>query len=60
MVPKAKCFSLGGCGGSAITMLPTDRLMATMGTTFGILLGGTVLFLPVKWLRVVTSNRHPR
>ena len=28
--------------------------------TFGILLGGTVLFLPVKQLRVVTSNRHPR
>ena len=28
--------------------------------TFGILLGGTVLFLPVKRLRVVTSNRHPR
>ena len=27
---------------------------------FGILLGGTVLFLPVKRLRVVTSNRHPR
>ena len=28
--------------------------------TFGTLLGGTVLFLPVKRLRVVTSNRHPR
>ena len=28
--------------------------------TFGILLGETVLFLPVKQLRVVTSNRHPR
>ena len=28
--------------------------------TFGTLLGGTVLFLPVKWLRVVTSYRHPR
>ena len=30
MVPEAKYFSLGGCGGSAITMLPTDRLMALM------------------------------
>ena len=27
---------------------------------FGVLLGGTVLFLPVKRLSVVTSNRHPR
>ena len=27
---------------------------------FGILLEGTVLFLPVKQLRVVTNNRHPR
>ena len=30
MVPKAKYFSLGGCGSSAMKMLPTDRLMALM------------------------------
>ena len=30
MSPQAKYFSLGGCGVSAITMLPTDRLMALM------------------------------
>ena len=29
--PQANYFSLGGCGVSAITMLPTDRLMALMG-----------------------------
>ena len=27
---------------------------------FGTLLGGTVLFLPVKWLRAETSYRYPR
>ena len=30
MVLKVKYFSLGGCGGSAMKMLPTDRLMALM------------------------------
>ena len=60
MSPQAKYFSLGGCGISAITMLPTDRLIVSNEVMFGILLGGTVLFLPVKQLRVVTSNRHPR
>ena len=28
--------------------------------TFGTLLGGTVLFLPVRQLRAETSYRHPR
>ena len=60
MSPQVKYFSLGGCGISAMKMLPTDRLMGSNEVTFGILLGGTVLFLPVKRLRVVTSNRHPK
>ena len=30
VVPQAKYFSLGGCGVSAMKMLPTDRLMALM------------------------------
>ena len=36
------------------------QINGSNGVTFGVLLGGTVLFLPVKQLRVVTSNRHPR
>ena len=45
MAPQVN-ISLGGCGSNEVT--------------FGTLLGGTVLFLPVKRLRVVASYRHPR
>ena len=30
MSPQAKYFSLGGCGDSAMKLLPMDRLMALM------------------------------
>ena len=68
-----KYFTLGGCCVSASEIFLFGRMWrfcnenASHGqingsneVTFGILLGGTVLFLPVKRLRVVTSNRHPR
>ena len=29
--PMSEYFSLGGCGGSEMTKLPMDRLMALMG-----------------------------
>ena len=60
MVLQAKYFSLGGCGISAMDNASHGQINGSNGVTFGILLGGTVLFLPVKRLRVVTSNRHPR
>ena len=68
-----KYFTLGGCCVSASEIFLFRRMWrfcnenASHGqingsneVMFGILLGGTVLFLPVKRLRVVTSNRHPR
>ena len=68
-----KYFTLGGCCVSASEIFLFGRMWhfcnenASHGqingsneVMFGILLGGTVLFLPVKRLRVVTSNRHPR
>ena len=68
-----KYFTLGGCCVSVSEIFLFGRMWrfcndkASHGqingsneVTFGILLGGTVLFLPVKRLRVVTSNRHPR
>ena len=68
-----KYFTLGGCCVSASEIFLFGRMWhfcnenASHGqingsneVMFGILLGGTVLILPVKRLRVVTSNRHPR
>ena len=60
MVPQAKYFSLGGCGVFCNENASHGQINGSNEVTFGILLGGTVLFLPVKWLRVVSSNRHPR
>ena len=68
-----KYFTLGGCCGPASEIFLFGRMWwfcndnASHGqingsneVMFDILLGGTVLILPVKQLRVVTSNRHPR
>ena len=60
MSPQVKYFSLGGCGVSAMKIASHRQINGSNEVTFGILLGGIVLFLPVKRLRVVTSNRHPR
>ena len=60
MSPQSKYFSLGGCGVSAMNNASHGQINGSNEVPFGILLGGTVLFLPVKQLRVVTSNRHPR
>ena len=59
MVPQVKYFSLGGCGISAMKS-SHRQINGSNEVTFGILLEGTVLFLPVKRLRVMTSNGHPR
>ena len=68
-----KYFTLGGCCGPASKIFLFGRMwhfcnenashrqiIGSNEVTFGVLLGGTVLFLPVKGLRVVTSNRYPR
>ena len=52
-------ISLGGCGGSEMTA-SHRQINGSNEVTFGTLLGGTVLFLPVRWLRAETSYRHPR
>ena len=42
-----------------MTRLPR-QINGSNEVMFDTLLGGTVLFLPVKQLRAVTSYRHPR
>ena len=60
MSPQVKYFSLGGMWRFCNEIASHRQINGSNEVTFGILLGGTVLFLPVKQLRVVTSNRHPR
>ena len=45
---------------SAMNNASQGQINGSNEVMFGILLGGTVLFLPVKLLRVVISYRHPR
>ena len=60
MVQQAKYFSLGGVWWFCNNNASHGQINGSNEVMFGILLGGTVQFLPVKQLRVVTSNRHPR
>ena len=53
-------FSLGGCGSSEMTKASHGQINGSNEVMFGTLLGGTVLFLPVRWRRAETSYRHPR
>ena len=57
---QAKYFSLGGCGSFCNNNASHGQINGSNEVMFGVLLGRTVLFLPIKRLRVVTSNRHPR
>ena len=57
---KRKYFSLGGCDGPAITRTSHGQINGSNDLMLGIPLGGTVLFLPVKWLKVETHWVHPR
>ena len=59
MVPKVKYFSLGGCGGPAITRTSYGQINGSNDVTLSVPLGGTVLCLPVKWLKVKTNWVHP-
>ena len=52
MVPKVKYFSLGGCDGPAITRTSHRQINGSDDLTP---LGGTVLCLPVKWLKAETN-----
>ena len=59
-IRTGKIFLFGRVWHSCNEIASHGQINGSNGVMFGILLGGTVLFLPVKQLRVVTSNRHPR
>ena len=46
-----KYFSLGGCGSPEITNASYGQINGSNEVFIGMPLGGTVLFLPVKWLK---------
>ena len=48
-------FTLGGCRGPEMKMLPRGRLLAQMTEELDTLLGGTVLYPLVKQLRAETN-----
>ena len=55
-----KYFSLGGCAGPERTKLARVSLNGSNKVTLDTLLGGTVLYPPVKWLKAETNWHHPR
>ena len=59
MVLKVKYFSLGGFDSPAITKTSCGQINGSNDVTLGVPLGGTVLCLPVKQLKVETNWVHP-
>ena len=57
---ERKYFSLGGCDGPAITRTSHRQINGSNDLMLGVPLGGTVLFLHVKWVKAETNWVHPR
>ena len=58
--PDKEYFSLGVCDGPAIRNAGHGQLNGSKEVTLDRLLGGTVLYPPVKWLKAETIWQHPR
>ena len=58
MIPKGKYFYLGGCAGPKRTKLARGSLTGSNKVMLDTLLGGTVLYPPVKWLKAKTNWQH--
>ena len=59
VVLKVKYFSLGGCGSPAITRISYRQINGSNDVMLCVPLGGTVLCLPIKWLKAKTNWVHP-